>query len=638
MSARAEEHPDAEDRTIAAIEPMAATGEAPSLIAGRYELRDSIGRGAFGEVFEALDRVLGRLVAVKLVPVSPNAGPEGRESLRRFQVEAQAVSRLTHPNIITVHDFGQGEHFAWIVMELVIGETLADALRRTGPPPPAETARVLCALLSALHAAHERGIVHRDVKPGNILLEMTIEEGLGLVRLSDFGIARTDAEERTVVGQMIGTPWVMAPEQLRGEAVDRRTDLWAAGVILYEMLTGERPFKGTMPGIFHRIQTEHPRPPSSIRAGLPPAFDAIVARALAKAPEDRFATAEEMAEALRDALIEAPPREDLPPLPGLDAEAEETRPPARQQAPASTPRRGYFLHGLALGALGGLVIGVAATRLVGLSPDNAALRAEPAAPLPTTASASQEAAADTPAIGDSAPPREAAAEQVVLRPVQDPAPEAAAEPVALASNPPPMQLAPEPEAPGGAMAPEQPMTVAATEPADKPGTASPTQGSLTVTPPAPAAPASVPAPAEEQAVLPVVAPARTAPPAPATRRAAPPQGAAAAAATTPGTLAPCGPDRLRIRTGSHDGHGRIVFDWSGPVAYRLTPDAAGLGIAFPDAGCRPTVEGVRPARNLAGAEPQGTGTEVLLRLRPGTQPHDFRLGNRVVIDLRDPPG
>ncbi|WP_198378094.1 serine/threonine-protein kinase, partial [Neoroseomonas rubea] len=390
-----------DDPTLASLAP-AADGT-PALIAGRYEVRDSIGRGAFGEVFEAYDRVLGRLVAVKVMPIAQNLGAEGRESLRRFQVEARAVSRLTHPNIITVHDFGQGERFAWIVMELVIGETLADALRRTGPPPLAETSRILCALLSALHAAHERGIVHRDVKPGNILLEMNLEDGLGEVRLSDFGIARTEADDRTVVGQMIGTPWVMAPEQLRGEAVDRRTDLWAAGVILYDMLTGERPFKGTMPGIFHRIQHEEPPAPTRLRAELPPAVDGLVARALAKAPEDRFATAEEMAAAIRAALTEAPRWQDAPPLPGLDLEPPvggalvPAMPPALLAPPV--PARGRFGQGIAVGMVAGLALGIAATRVA----DMAAVVAVDVAPPVAGASAASSSVVEAPVVrGDAA--------------------------------------------------------------------------------------------------------------------------------------------------------------------------------------------------------------------------------------------
>lgn len=762
-----------DDPTLASLAP-AADGT-PALIAGRYEVRDSIGRGAFGEVFEAYDRVLGRLVAVKVMPIAQNLGAEGRESLRRFQVEARAVSRLTHPNIITVHDFGQGERFAWIVMELVIGETLADALRRTGPPPLAETSRILCALLSALHAAHERGIVHRDVKPGNILLEMNLEDGLGEVRLSDFGIARTEADDRTAVGQMIGTPWVMAPEQLRGEAVDRRTDLWAAGVILYDMLTGERPFKGTMPGIFHRIQHEEPPAPTRLRAELPPAVDGLIARALAKAPEDRFATAEEMAAAIRVALVEPARWQDTPPLPGLDAVAPSagalvpTMPPPPQ--PLAAPARGRFGQGVAVGMVAGLALGIGSahvadmvaavaanigpptagasaaltivepgsqaatpsapdtgggaafaseTRLPGAAlawmpePEDA-IRAVPGSPRAAVAGTAPAMPAAIPAspspVSDSephaaadAPPQQemtgsdpaaatgAMAEgTLAARPIAAPGPEAQARPADATMAPSSDLRSSTGTAQGEAQAPLAPSSGRT----DRPGDDATLSGVEVPPPPARLdAPATshrvgaearpVPGPPMAEAVVPPTGAAHdaSAPQSAGVRSepfsmAAPPQAAFAPPATPQGgesrpdgartrslsvppasvptprpvgiapsssatvatPLAPlpaCGPDRLRIRTGSHDGHGRIVFDWSGPVAYRLTPGAEGLGIAFPDAGCRPAANGIRPARNLRGVEAEGQGAALVLRVAPGAQLRDFRLGNRVVIDLADP--
>jgi serine/threonine-protein kinase len=150
-----------------------------SVIADRYELRDLIGSGAGGRVFEAHDRMLGRLVALKLMPVKAADTPEAAERLRRFTFEAQAVSRLSHPNIITIHDFGQTGGFAWIVMQLVIGETLKDVLRQQGPLPLDEAVRLITALLSALDFAHGRGIVHRDVKPENILIEMSTTQENG---------------------------------------------------------------------------------------------------------------------------------------------------------------------------------------------------------------------------------------------------------------------------------------------------------------------------------------------------------------------------------------------------------------------------------------------------------------------------
>lgn len=346
----------------------------PRVIANRYELRDRIGRGAFGEVFEAYDRRLHRLVALKIVPVGPATDADAAEGLRRFCLEAQSVARLSHPGIVTVHDFGEAEDFAWIVMELVIGETLKAVLDRGERPELPETVRVVCALLDALHYAHGRGIVHRDVKPANVLLAIGADEGLGEVRLTDFGIARIGDGDRTVIGQMLGTPSVMSPEQLRGEPVDHRADLWSVGVILYELLTGTRPFSGGLPAIFHSILTHQPKPPSEIVAGLPPAFDVVIATALAKAPADRYPDAAAMAAAVRAALVgEAP--EVLSRRPGVvpkagarasaacDATVDATVsvPPIRAMTPAeaSAPRSGGrwasalgFLLGLLCGGAG----------------------------------------------------------------------------------------------------------------------------------------------------------------------------------------------------------------------------------------------------------------------------------------------
>lgn len=336
----------------------------PRVIADRYEVRDRIGRGAFGEVFEAYDRRLSRLVALKTMPVGPATDAGAAEDLRRFYLEAQSVARLSHPGIVTVHDFGEAKDFAWIAMELVIGETLKAVLDRSERPDLPETVRVVCALLDALHYAHGRGIVHRDVKPANVLLAIGADEGLGEVRLTDFGIARIGDVNQTVVGEMVGTPAVMSPEQLRSEPVDHRADLWSVGVILYEMLTGTRPFSGGVPAIFHSILTHQPKPPSEITAGLPPAFDTVIATALAKASADRYPDAAAMAEAIRAAAVAEAPGTLLP-LPGLAKAATRVvddttvkAPPMQAGAPAGAvaPRSGSGWR-LPLGFLLGLICG-----------------------------------------------------------------------------------------------------------------------------------------------------------------------------------------------------------------------------------------------------------------------------------------
>lgn len=264
----------------------AATQE--PLIAGRYAARDMIGQGACGTVLEAMDLRLRRMVALKLVR-------RGGADAAQTADEARAAARLVHPNIIAVHDAGDGRDFAWIAMELVIGEPLSALLALERALPEAHAARLAAQLLAALGHAHGRGVVHRDVKPANILLAMDTQDGPGDLRLGDFGLAQLGAPDLSEAGQMLGTPAWMAPEQVRGEAVDHRADLWAAGVVIHQCLTGERPFLGQVPGLLTRILGDAPTPPCALRPDLDPRWDALLARALAKSPEDRFASAAEMA-------------------------------------------------------------------------------------------------------------------------------------------------------------------------------------------------------------------------------------------------------------------------------------------------------------------------------------------------------
>lgn len=268
------------------------------VIADRYELREIIGRGASGVVVEAVDRRLGRLVAVKMM-----RGRTGEEERQRMEREVQVSARLNHANLVTVHDAGMHQGLFYIVMELVIGEPLGAPMRR-GDIPAREAVVIVTELLDGLSHAHARGVVHRDVKPANIMLAISENAGHGTPKLTDFGIARTAASDLTMAGTLAGTPAYMAPEQLRGETADARADLWALGVVLHEMLAGQHPFKPPSDffAVTHAI-VHRPIPAlDSLVPGLPPGLSAVVARATEKAARDRFEDASSMAAALRDVL------------------------------------------------------------------------------------------------------------------------------------------------------------------------------------------------------------------------------------------------------------------------------------------------------------------------------------------------
>lgn len=272
---------------------------------GRYRLVKVLGKGAMGVVYEALDPRLSRTVAIKTI-LKSHLVDDGtaEEYSRRFETEAQAAARLNHPNIVTVFDFGEEDEVSFIVMEFVRGRELAQAFEAGESFTLAEAVRIMGELLDALAFAHGQRVVHRDVKPANVMLDDS-----GRVKLTDFGVARVASHQgdRTMPGTMVGTPSYMAPEQILGLAVGSRADLFAAGVILYQFLTGQRPFAGG--GTFavqRRIVNDPAAPPSTMNPALPPLFDDIVARALAKQPEDRYVSAQDFAADLRRALGTVP--------------------------------------------------------------------------------------------------------------------------------------------------------------------------------------------------------------------------------------------------------------------------------------------------------------------------------------------
>jgi eukaryotic-like serine/threonine-protein kinase len=264
---------------------------------GKYNLRQILGKGAMGIVYEGFDPIIGRRLAIKTVRIPDQDDLEAQDELARFKREAQAAGRLTHPNIVGVFDYGETTALAYIVMEFVDGTTLKQLLDRNERFPLAEIVRIMRGLLDGLHYSHERGVVHRDIKPANVMLTQS-----GEVKIADFGIARIESSSLTQAGTMMGTPSYMSPEQFIGQTVDSRTDIYSAGVVLYQLLTGEKPFEGGLTAIMHKVLHTEPPPPSKLSVTVPNIFDTVVQKAMAKRPLLRFASASEFATALQDAF------------------------------------------------------------------------------------------------------------------------------------------------------------------------------------------------------------------------------------------------------------------------------------------------------------------------------------------------
>jgi len=261
---------------------------------GKYEIRQELGRGAMGIVYEGYDTVIGRRVAVKTLRTEMFEPRQLPQVLERFKREAQLAGRLSHPHIVTIHDYGEREGTPYIVMEYITGRELGGDLARGVRYALDDTLRLMTQLLGALAHAHEHGVVHRDVKPANMFV---LEDGS--LKVVDFGIARVEESELTDTGAIMGTPAYMSPEQFLGLTAEARSDLYSAGVIFYQMLTGDKPFTGSVTTIMHKVLRVEPPAPSDLNPTLTTAWDTIVARAMAKKPEARYASARQFSEAIK---------------------------------------------------------------------------------------------------------------------------------------------------------------------------------------------------------------------------------------------------------------------------------------------------------------------------------------------------
>jgi len=323
---------------------------------GKYLIRRELGKGAMGVVYEGFDPAIERTVAIKTILPAQLSSEEASNVLARFKREAQAAGRLNHPGIVAVYDYGEeiadddhtmvaGEaaaqarqRVAYIAMEFVKGRELRDFFEANERFALKDVERLMAEILDALGHAHAHGVVHRDMKPANLIVLPN-----GKIKVADFGIARVEKSELTQVGTVMGTPAYMSPEQFMGQPVDGRSDIFSCGVILYQFLTGEKPFTGNSTTIMFKVLHEEPLAPSLLNVALPAAFDQVVKKAMAKNPDDRYQTAQEFTQAIHATLsapaaqsvVVDPDRTELsmPPV----ASAKPVAAPGPAPAPAAPP-------------------------------------------------------------------------------------------------------------------------------------------------------------------------------------------------------------------------------------------------------------------------------------------------------------
>ncbi len=403
---------------------------------GRYTITGELGRGAMGVVYRAVDPTLDRAVAVKVIAARTSVVPmSGRELEARFVREARMASRISHPGVVAVHDAGREGDLLYLVMELVDGESLAARLARGAFPPPAEALEIVAQVADALGAAHALGIVHRDVKPGNIVLARD-----GRVRVADFGVAKAIGEDTnlTRTGTVVGSPAYMAPEQIRGEEVDGRADLFSLGAVLYELLLCRRPFPAdTVTTLIYQILHEDPLADPEIAQRLGEEAAGLLRRALAKRPAERIVDAAAFAASARGLI----PR--LAPV-ALESTTPMAEVPIAVPVPSGRPgggaRRGSAFPTTATLIVGGAALLVLAALFAARQAQRTpvAAAASPTLSVPPGPTAARAAAAPEIAPSPAASPRRFAA----TRPAGTAPPPAAAPVAALTSSPTPFATRP----------------------------------------------------------------------------------------------------------------------------------------------------------------------------------------------------